>query len=696
MALYEFLKKKTEDFRLRHEILNLWNVAERVDEYARKLESLPDEKLKELSQKLREQSQKKDKSLDELLVPAFALVREAAYRVLGQRPFDVQVMAGIGLHQGKIVEMKAGEGKTLTETMPVYLNALSGQGVHIVTTNDYLARRDGEWMKPIYDFLGISAGIVTQELKARERRASYSQDITYVTNQEAGFDYLRDNLVRDPRDRVLRRLNFAIVDEVDSILIDEARTPLIIADLVKEPEREFRFFAELIAKLEESLHFETDYETKTVELTEEGEKYLEDFLGFPLFDERYAELVFFVDTALKARTLFEKDRDYMVRDNEIVIVDEFTGRPMPGRRFMEGIHQAIEAKEGVKIREKDRVVASVTFQNFFKLYRKLSGMTGTGWSAAEEFRKVYNLDTVVIPTNRPIRRTDMDDVFYKTKRDKYAGIVRDARLRHRRGQPVLIGTRSIEISEELSRYLRGSEVPHQVLNAKTLQEEAEEIARAGQPGIVTVATNMAGRGTDILLGPNVGNLGGLHVIGTERHQARRIDDQLIGRAGRQGDPGSSQFHISAEDELMALFTPQAVLDALEEIKLQPGEWLSSPRLTAALRQAQRIVEAREFDTRFYLLQYDAVLDKQRAVVYKLRDRILLSGNSSLKHTALPLLDELWKEHLATMEALQDEGSLLSYGQKDPFVEYALEAHEIFEKMTSFFREQMEKRGLEAL
>lgn len=674
---------------MRREILKLWGRVERIVEMSEEMRAWPDEKLRGVTGLLRDQL-RQGQSLDEILELAFATAREAAFRVLKKRPFDVQIMGGIALHQGRIVEMKAGEGKTLTETMPVYLNALGGKGVHIVTTNDYLAKRDAEWMGPVYDFLGLSVGVITEEMESPERRESYQKDITYVTNQEVGFDYLRDHLVVDPAERVLRDLQFAIVDEVDSILIDEARTPLIIADLVKEPEEEFQFFASLIAKLHDEKDYVVDYQSKTVELTDAGEKRVEELLEVPLFQPEYAESVFFVDTALKARTLFERDRDYIVNEEgEVVIVDEFTGRPMPGRRFMEGIHQAIEAKEGVKIREKDRVVASITFQNFFKLYKKLSGMTGTGWSAETEFRKVYQVESIVIPTNRPLRRHDMDDVFYKTKQDKLLGIARDVAARHKRGQPVLIGTRSIEASEEVSEVLRRENIPHQVLNAKTLEAEAEEISKAGGSGIVTVATNMAGRGTDILLQKGVPDLGGLHVLGTERHQARRIDDQLRGRSGRQGEAGGSQFHISAEDELMILFAPEVVIKAMDKIRLDPGQGISSPRLTRALFEAQSIVESREFDTRFYLLQYDRILDKQRTAIYRLRDRILLDEKTSAeaRRRTLSALDRLWQNHLVTIEALQDEGNLLAYAQKDPFVEFALHARQVFQKMIDEFRRE---------
>lgn len=691
MGIYEFLKTKTQHLRYRREILKLWDRVTAIQKIAAQLAAWPDEKLRSSTSYFRQELDR-GKTLEQILPGAFAVVAEAARRVLGKMPFDVQIMGGITLHQGKIVEMKAGEGKTLTETMPVYLNALAGKGVHIVTTNDYLARRDAEWMGPVYEFLGMSVGVITQEMKPDERRENYARDITYVTNQEVGFDYLRDNLVTNLRERVLRPpdggLNFAIVDEVDSILIDEARTPLIIADLVKEPEEEFRFFAALVNDLIEERDFEVDYESKTVELTEAGEQHIEKILGLPLFDLEYSEMVFFLDTALKARTLFVRDRDYMIDGSEVIIVDEFTGRPMPGRRFMEGIHQAIEAKEGVRIREKDRVVAQVTFQNFFKLYKKLSGMSGTGFSAEEEFRKVYGLDTIVIPTNQPLRRVDLDDVFYQTRRDKFLAIARKVKHCHRRGQPVLVGTRSIEVSEEVSRYLQEAGVPHQVLNAKTQKEEVEEIAGAGQEGIVTVATNMAGRGTDILLGAGVEELGGLHVIGTERHQSRRIDDQLRGRSGRQGEAGSSQFHISAEDELMALFAPEQILQAMKNIKLEPGEGLSAASLTAALARAQEVVDSRDFEARFYLLQYDRVLDKQRQIVYELRDKILNSEDQNLRRLGLPLLDRLWQEHLEAMDALADEGNLLSYAEKDPFVEYSLEARKLFDQMMDYFKKEL--------
>jgi len=690
--VYELLNHQVESFKFKSQIARLKRTMERISSLEAEIASWSDRDIRTASFNLRRQY-RQHQDLNRILIPAFAIAREAAFRILGKRPFDAQVMGGIALHDGRIVEMKAGEGKTLTEVMPVYLNALTGQGVHIVTTNDYLARRDAEWMGPIYQFLGVSVGMILQPMKADKRRVNYAADIIYVTNQEVGFDYLRDNLVKSAQDRVLRGLNFAIVDEADSILIDEARTPLIIADLVAEPEEQFRFFADVIRDLQDGKDYAVNYETKTVELTEQGEQRIEDFLGVPLFEDQYSEHVFFVDTALKAKALFEKDRDYMVKNNEVIIVDEFTGRPMEGRRFMEGIHQAIEAKEGLKIREKDRVIASITFQNFFRLYKKISGMTGTGYSAERELRKVYELETVVIPTNRPIQRVDMDDVFYKTEHDKLLGLANDVKKRHRKGQPALIGTRSIEMSETVSKYLAQFQIPHQILNAKSLAKEAQEIAKAGREGIVTVATNMAGRGTDILISENVKLRGGLHVIGTERHQSRRIDDQLIGRAGRQGEPGSSQFHISAEDELMVLFAPETILKALAHITLAGGRGLSAPILTQALYSAQKIVESRDFDSRFYLLQYDRIMDKQRRYIYQLRDKILVDPDEDLKKFGLELLDKLWQDHLATAEALEDESNLLSYGQKNPFVEYALECHEIFEKLVKFFKKEMRQRGL---
>jgi preprotein translocase subunit SecA len=567
----------------------------------------------------------KGKKLESLIVPAFAVVCEAARRLYGKVPYEVQVLGGLVIHQGKIAEMKAGEGKTLTETMPVYLNALLGKGVHIITTNDYLAERDAREMGKLYDFLGLSTGYVTSQMKNVDRRKAYTSDITYVTNQEIGFDFLRDNLVMAKSDRVLRPLDplhFGIVDEIDSILIDESRTPLIIAEPVKEEREMYDRFTGLVGELKEGEDFEVDYKHKQVSMTETGLNKAEAELGAAVFSKDNPRYVFYLDVCLKARVLFEKDRDYIVTKEGVEIVDEFTGRVLPGRRFTDGVHQAIESKEQVKVKGADRTVAAITFQNFFPMYQKLSGMSGTVMRARDEFNFVYHLDVVQIPTNRPVARIDHNDLFFKTERGKFLGLIKKVRQIHRRSQPLLIGTRNVETAHQVAAILTEENIAFQLLTASDHKAEAEKIAQAGQEGMVTIATNMAGRGTDILLGDGVEELGGLYVLGTERHESRRIDDQLVGRSGRQGELGESQFLISMEDEIMQLFGSEKIIDAMEGLDIAEDEYISGKSLDEAFKRAQDFVESRNYDSRIYLYKYDRVSNYQRNEVYQLREKLL--------------------------------------------------------------------------
>lgn len=567
----------------------------------------------------------KNKPLDSLIVQGFAVMCEAARRILGQVPYEVQILGGLVIHQGKIAEMKAGEGKTLTETMPVFLNALTGRGVHIITTNDYLAERDAKWMGKLYNYLGLSVGFVNSAMKNDGRKKAYNSDITYVTNQEIGFDYLRDNLVYARSDRVLRSehpLNFGIVDEIDSILIDESRTPLIIAEPVKERREFYDKFTELANSLEENKDFTVDYKNKQIAMTNQGLDRAEQLLGGKVFSKDNPMYAFYLDVCLKARVLFEKDRDYIISKDGVEIVDEFTGRVLPGRRFTDGVHQAIEAKEKLKVKEADRTVAAITFQNFFPMYEKLSGMSGTVMRSRDEFAKVYKLEVVKIPTNRPQARRDRSDLFFKTQRGKFIGLMKKVAEVHARGQPILIGARNVETAHHVSRILNENDFPHQLLTASDNRGEAKKIENAGQENMITVATNMAGRGTDILLGPGVESMGGLYVLGTERHESRRIDDQLVGRAGRQGEPGETQFLISMEDEIMQLFGSEAIIDAMEDLDLPEDEYISAPSLDKAFMRAQDFVESKNFDSRIYLYKYDRVTNYQRAVVYKLRESLL--------------------------------------------------------------------------
>jgi len=568
---------------------------------------------------------KKGASLDVLLLSAFAVACEAARRVQKKMPFPVQILGGIVLHQGKIAEMKAGEGKTLTEVMPVYLNALEGKGVHVITTNDYLAQRDAELNRELYAFLGLTTGYVTSEMNNDEHRKAYACDITYVSNQEIGFDYLRDNLVFSRSERVLRQdhpLHFGIVDEIDSILIDESRTPLIIAEPKKEERNFYELFTGIVSKLKEDRDYIVDYKSKQVSMTDAGLDCVEKMLGDAIFSKDNPMYVFYLDVCLRAKTLFEKDRDYIITDNGVEIVDEFTGRVLPGRRFTDGVHQAIEAKEKVKVKDADRTMAAITFQNFFPMYEKLAGMSGTVMRARQEFNQVYKLDVAQIPTNRPIIRVDHNDLFFKTAKGKFEGLVKKVRYIHKKGQPLLIGTRNVETAHTVATLLDEENLPYQLLTAADHRAEAEKIAKAGQEDMITIATNMAGRGTDILLGNGVEALGGLYVLGTERHESRRIDDQLIGRSGRQGEPGESQFLISMEDEIMQLFGSEKIIDVMEQFDIPEDEYISGKGLTDAFKRAQDFVESKNYDSRIYLYKYDSVTNFQRESVYELRDKLL--------------------------------------------------------------------------
>ncbi len=562
-------------------------------------------------------------ALDDLLPAAFAVAREASLRVLGMRPFDVQVIGGIVLHEGKIAEMKTGEGKTLAAVLPVYLNALTGEGVHVVTVNDYLARRDSRWMGDIYQFLGLSVGVILHDLDKEQRRMAYGADVTYGTNNEFGFDYLRDNMEFSLDDYVQRPFNYAIVDEVDSILIDEARTPLIISGAAEGSTRLYDDINQIIPRLQKERDYTVEEKTRTAVLTEAGVGTAEKMLKIEnLYDPRNILLVHHLNQALKAHALFKRDVDYIVKDGEVVIVDEFTGRLMPGRRYSEGLHQALEAKEGVKVENENQTLATITFQNYFRMYKKLAGMTGTADTEAPEFNKIYKLDVMVIPTHQKMIRTDFADVIYRNEAEKFKAVVEEIKELHAKGQPVLVGTISIEKSERLSRAIAREGVKHSVLNAKNHALEAEIIAQAGQKGVVTISTNMAGRGTDIVLGEGVTALGGLHILGTERHESRRIDNQLRGRSGRQGDPGSSRFYLSLEDDLLRIFGSDRIAGMMGKMGMSEGEPIEHQLISKAIENAQRRVEGHNFEIRKHLLDFDNVMNQQREVIYEQRRKVL--------------------------------------------------------------------------
>jgi preprotein translocase subunit SecA len=664
------LRAKTDEFRRR--------VNEKAKEYQEELKRAEDKLREAMSPeerlKAREELKKvRNMVLEGVLPEAFAVVREVGKRTLNMRHFDVQIIGGVVLHEGKIAEMATGEGKTLVATLSIYLNSLGGYKTHLVTVNDYLAKRDAEWMGPIYKSLGLTVGLIQHDMSPSERRMAYSCDVTYVTNNELGFDYLRDNMSHSLEECVLGKLEYAIVDEVDSILIDEARTPLIISGPAEESTNKYYIIDRVVPRLkgkfvtekeeveakykgldlEKGYDYIVDEKAGTGTLTELGVKKCERMLGIDnLYDDIQSEWVHHINQALRAHNLFKRDVDYVVKDGQVVIVDEFTGRLMPGRRWSDGLHQAIEAKENLRIAEENQTLATITFQNYFKLYDKLAGMTGTAATEAEEFWKIYGLDVVVIPTNKPLIRTNYPDVIYKTEKEKFEAVVREIEELYKVGRPVLVGTRSIENSEKLGEMLKRKGIPHNVLNAKYHEQEAQIIAQAGRKAAQTIATNMAGRGTDIILGGNppdpsehneVVKLAGLHILGTERHEARRIDNQLRGRAGRQGDPGSSRFYLSLEDELMRLFGSARIAQVMERLGLEEGQDIQHPLITRAIETAQRKVEAMNFDIRKQLLEYDNVMSKKREVVYKWRRKVLEGAN--LKDDILDMLEDLIDDKL---------------------------------------------------
>ena len=592
----------------------------------------------------------KGETLDDILPEAFAVVREASKRVLGMRHFDVQLIGGICLHRGNIAEMRTGEGKTLVATLPVYLNALTGNGVHVVTVNDYLATRDSEQMGRLYNFLGLSTGLIIANLDFNQRKEAYACDITYGTNNEFGFDYLRDNMVSDVSQMVQRPLNYAIVDEVDSILIDEARTPLIISGPGQRSTDNYYKLAKIVPHLVKDEDYTIDEKQKTIAPTDSGIAKVEQMLGVEnLYDSENIELNHLLGASLRAYAMMHRDTDYVVKDGEVVIVDEFTGRLMFGRRYSDGLHQAIEAKEGLKVERESQTLASVTFQNYFRMYKKLAGMTGTAKTEEKEFIDIYGLEVLPIPPNKPLIRMDLPDQIFKTKAAKYRAVVRNAVERHKVGQPLLIGTTSITQSEELSDMLLRAGVPHNVLNAKHHEKEAEIVANAGQMGMVTIATNMAGRGTDITLGEGVPELGGLAILGTERHESRRIDNQLRGRAGRQGDPGSSQFFLSLEDDLMRIFGADNITGIMDKLGMEEDEPIEHSLITKSIERAQKKVEDHNYNIRKYVLEYDDVMNQQREVLYEQRRRIL--RNESLRDTINEMIDKLVTE---SVDAYADE------------------------------------------
>ncbi len=640
------------------ELKKLQPIVNKINSWENKISKLSDNELKGKTVEFKNRL-KKNETLDDILPEAFAVVRETAKRVLGERHYDVQLLGGVVLHQGKIAEMKTGEGKTLTSTLPIYLNTLEGQGVHVVTVNDYLAKRDCNWMGSVFDFLGVTSGCIMHDvsytyeptnvdddevsvemenLKKVSRKDAYNADITYGTNNEFGFDYLRDNMTQTLEQMSQRELNFAIVDEVDSILIDEARTPLIISAPDSESTKLYQQFAQIVPRLKENVDYKVDEKDKNVNLTDEGISKVEKFLNIKnLYAPERVIYVHHLEQSLKAQVLFKKEKDYIVKDGQVIIVDDFTGRLMEGRRYSEGLHQAIEAKEGVAVQRESRTLATITFQNYFRMYNKLSGMTGTALTSAEEFVKVYELDVVEIPTYKEIIRKNLPDVVYKTEKGKFKAIADDIERIHKIGQPILVGTIAIEKSEYLSSLLTKKGVQHQVLNAKQHEQEASIITNAGEKGFITIATNMAGRGTDIKLGKGVRELGGLYIMGTERHEARRIDNQLRGRSGRQGDPGVSQFYVSLEDELMRRFGGDKMKSMMDTLKLPEDQPIQNKIISKTIESAQSKIEGFNFDVRKHVLDYDDVMNKQREVIYKKRKAILKSKNT--KNKVLRLVKE---------------------------------------------------------
>ncbi|NLL53065.1 MAG: preprotein translocase subunit SecA [Peptococcaceae bacterium] len=642
----DFLKNLFDDNA--RDIKKYQKKVDKINGLEAEFQALSDERLAAKTQEFKQRLDQGE-TLDDILPEVFAVVREASKRVLGQRHYDVQLIGGMVLHDGRIAEMKTGEGKTLVATLPAYLNALSGHGVHVITVNDYLATRDANWMGQIYKFLGLSVGLIVHGLNHEQRRESYQADITYGTNNEFGFDYLRDNMAVNPAALVQRELNYAIVDEVDSILIDEARTPLIISGEADKPTELYYRVAKMIPRLRNEEDYNVNEKDRLVTLTEKGISRVETMLGVDnLYDDLHNEIAHHVNQALKAHTLFKRDRDYVVKDGQVIIVDEFTGRLMFGRRYSEGLHQAIEAKENVKIEKESQTLATITFQNYFRMYKKLAGMTGTAKTEEQEFINIYRLDVVEVPTNLPMIRQDYPDIIYRTEQGKFNAVIEDIITRHNKNQPVLVGTISIEKSEKLSEMLKKLGIPHQVLNAKFHEMEAQIVAQAGQPGMVTIATNMAGRGTDIVLGEGVKELGGLHIIGTERHESRRIDNQLRGRAGRQGDPGSSQFYISLEDDLMRLFGGDNIAGFMDKLGMDDSVPVESSMVSRSIENAQKRVENRNFDIRKHVLNYDDVMNQQREIIYSQR-RAVLTGED-LKEQIMGMAERVISDTLARYSA----------------------------------------------
>ena len=757
------------------EIARYREVVEKINALEPEMQNLTDSKLTGYTNAFKERLAAGE-TLDDLLPEAFAVVREGSRRVLGMRHFDVQLIGGMCLHEGRIAEMRTGEGKTLVATLPVYLNALTGKGVHMITVNDYLARRDSEEMGKLYRFLGLSVGLIVHDMDFPERKYAYGCDVTFGTNNEFGFDYLRDNMVIYPDQMVQRELNYAIVDEVDSILIDEARTPLIISGPGAKSTDMYAVMARAVAGLKEGVDYTVDEKQKTVAAADSTVPKIEKILGINnLYAPENIELSHCFTAALRAKALMKRDRDYVVKGDEVVIVDEFTGRLMEGRRYSDGLHQAIEAKEGVKIQRESQTLATITFQNYFRMYHKLAGMTGTAKTEEDEFLKIYNLPVIVVPTNKPVIRKDYPDLIYKTKRAKYKAVGKFVKELHEKGQPVLIGTTSITQSEELSAILKKNGILHNVLNAKFHEKEAEIIANAGQKGAVTIATNMAGRGTDIKLGEGVPELGGLFIVGTERHESRRIDNQLRGRSGRQGDPGASRFFLSLEDDLLRLFAADRISGMMDKLGMEEDEPIEHKLITNSIEHAQKKVEARNFDIRKHVLEYDDVMNQQREVMYGERRKILLGENlreniigmvnhiikdemnqfaneqlypeewqldeliedaekiyapagrlkkeelvelsrDELKETLekvaedgyrqrellfgeenmrelekvvmLRVVDNKWMEHLDHMDMLREGINLRAYGQRNPLVEYKIEALDMFEEMEAAIQDQI--------
>ena len=766
--LLEGLMKKIFGDPNEKELKSVQVYVDAVNALEKDIENMSDASLAEKTAEFRDRIAK-GATLDDILPEAFAVVREASKRVLGLRHFDVQLVGGCVLHRGKIAEMRTGEGKTLVATLPAYLNALTGKGVHIVTVNEYLAHRDSQEMGRVFNFLGLSVGLIIHGLDFPERKAAYAADITYGTNNEFGFDYLRDNMVVALDQMVQRPLSYAIVDEVDSILVDEARTPLIISGPGEKSTDLYKVLARVVAQLVEGEDYTVDEKLKTAAPTEVGIAKAEKMLGVANMYAGEASIDFShqLMQALKAKAIMHRDRDYVVKDGEVIIVDEFTGRLMFGRRFSEGLHQAIEAKEGVKVERESQTLATITFQNYFRMYDKLSGMTGTAKTEEQEFQKIYGLDVIVIPTNKPNQRIDYPDVIYKTKNAKYKAAANEIEECHKTGRPVLVGTTSIVQSEELSGILKKRGIPHTVLNAKFHEKEAEIIAGAGQFGAVTIATNMAGRGTDIVLGEGVPALGGLHIVGTERHESRRIDNQLRGRCARQGDPGSTRFYLSLEDDLMRLFGSDNISSIMDKLGMEEDEPIEHSLVTKSIESAQKKVESRNFDMRKHVLEYDDVMNQQREVIYAQRKKILVENNLrenimdmvtrvvdrtmvmyappdvyseewdlpaliayaeefyappntlTVEHlqtlsreelneylqklavdyyeqreesitpgimrelenlVMLKVVDSHWMQHLDAMDMLREGVGLRAYGQRDPLVEYKLEAYDMFQAM----------------